>query len=63
VKKRILARQWFRSVDGLNTIVGLEAMSFIRTLVDQGRCRWPDPIYRGHVKSMVSRLESTALYK
>jgi transposase-like protein len=31
VKKRILASQWFRSVDGaLNTIAGYEAMNIIR---------------------------------
>ena len=37
VNKRILASQWFRSVDGaLNTIAGNEAMNIIRT----GPIRW-----------------------
>jgi transposase, IS6 family len=31
VKKRVVASQWFRSVDGaLNTIAGYEAMNIIR---------------------------------
>jgi transposase-like protein len=37
VKKRVVASQWFRSVDGgLNTIAGYEAMNIIR----KGRIRW-----------------------
>jgi transposase, IS6 family len=37
VKKRIVASQWFRSVDGaLNTIAGYEAMNMIR----KGQIRW-----------------------
>jgi transposase-like protein len=38
VKKRIVASQWFRSVDGaLNTIAGYEAMNMIR----KGQIGWP----------------------
>ena len=37
VKKRVVAGQWFRSVDGaLNTIAGYEAMNIIR----KGQIRW-----------------------
>ena len=37
MKKRIMASQWFRSVDGaLNTIAGYEAMNIIR----KGQIRW-----------------------
>ena len=37
VKKRIMAGQWFRSVNGaLNTIAGYEAMNIIR----KGQIRW-----------------------
>jgi transposase-like protein len=37
VKKRIMASQWFRSVDGaLHTIAGYEAMNIIR----KGQIRW-----------------------
>jgi IS6 family transposase len=37
VKKRVVASQWFRSVDGaLNTISGYEAMNIIR----KGQIRW-----------------------
>ena len=37
VKKRIIASQWFRSVDGaLNTIAGYEATNIIR----KGQIRW-----------------------
>jgi IS6 family transposase len=37
VKKRVIASQWFRSVDGaLNTIAGYEAMNIIR----KGQIRW-----------------------
>ena len=37
VKKRIIASQWFRSVEGaLNTIAGYEAMNIIR----KGQIRW-----------------------
>ena len=37
VKKRIVASQWFRSVDGaLNTIAEYEAMNTIR----KGQIRW-----------------------
>jgi hypothetical protein len=37
VKKRVLASQWFRSVNGaLNTIAGYEAMNIIR----KGQIRW-----------------------
>ncbi len=37
VKKRIVASQWFRSVDGaLNTTAGYEAMNIIR----KGQIRW-----------------------
>src|SRR5690348_13552499 len=37
VKKRVVASQWFRSVDGaVNTIAGYEAMNIIR----KGQIRW-----------------------
>jgi transposase, IS6 family len=37
VKKRVVASQWFQSVDGaLNTIAGYEAMNIIR----KGQIRW-----------------------
>ena len=37
MKKRVIASQWFRSVDGaLNTIAGYEAMNIIR----KGQIRW-----------------------
>jgi transposase, IS6 family len=37
VKKRIVASQWFRSVDGaVNTIAGYEAINIIR----KGQIRW-----------------------
>jgi transposase, IS6 family len=37
VKKRVIASQWFRSVDGaLNTIAGYEAINIIR----KGQIRW-----------------------
>ena len=37
MKKRIMAGQWFRSVNGaLNTIAGYEAMNIIR----KGQIRW-----------------------
>ena len=37
VKKRIMASEWFRSVNGaLNTIAGYEAMNIIR----KGQIRW-----------------------
>jgi hypothetical protein len=37
VKKRVVASQWVRSVDGaLNTIAGYEAMNIIR----KGQIRW-----------------------
>ena len=37
VKKRVVASQWFRSVEGaLNTIAGYEAMNIIR----KGQIRW-----------------------
>ena len=37
VKKRVVASQWFRSVDGaLNTIAGYEAINIIR----KGQIRW-----------------------
>lgn len=37
VKKRVVASQWFRSVDAaLNTIAGYEAMNIIR----KGQIRW-----------------------
>ncbi len=37
MKKRVVASQWFRSVDGaLNTIAGYEAMNIIR----KGQIRW-----------------------
>jgi IS6 family transposase len=37
VKKRVMASQWFRSVDGaLNTIAGYEAINIIR----KGQIRW-----------------------
>ena len=37
VKKRVVASQWFRSVDGaLNTVAGYEAMNIIR----KGQIRW-----------------------
>ena len=37
MKKRVVASQWFRSVDGaLNTIAGYEAMNMIR----KGQIRW-----------------------
>ena len=48
VKKRIMASQWFRSVDGaLNTIAGYEAMNIIR----KGQIRWvPKGDVIGHVR-------------
>ena len=37
MKKRVVASQWFRSVEGaLNTIAGYEAMNMIR----KGQIRW-----------------------
>ena len=37
VKRRVVASQWFRSVDGaFNTIAGYEAMNIIR----KGQIRW-----------------------
>lgn len=37
MKKRVVASQWFRSVDGaLNTIAGYEAMNIVR----KGQIRW-----------------------
>ena len=37
MKKRVVASQWFRSVDGaLNTIAGYEAINIIR----KGQIRW-----------------------
>ena len=37
IKKRVVASQWFRSVDGaLNTIAGYEAMNMVR----KGQIRW-----------------------
>ena len=37
MKKRVVASQWFRSVDGaVNTIAGYEAMNIIR----KGQIRW-----------------------
>ncbi len=37
VKKRVVASQWFRSVDGaVNTIGGYEAMNIVR----KGQIRW-----------------------
>ena len=59
VKKRMVASQWFRSVDGaLNTIAGYEAMNMIR----KGRC-WlpktdsvgPDALHRAAVRDRCLR--------
>ena len=47
VKKRIVASQWFRSVEGaLNTIQGYEAMHMIR----KGQIRW---LQKGNVVAQV----------
>lgn len=47
VKKRIVASQWFRSVEGaLNTIQGYEAMHVIR----KGQIRW---LQKGNVIGQV----------
>jgi transposase-like protein len=46
VKKRVVASQWFRSVDGaLNTIAGYEAMNIIARARFAG-CRRPTLLVR-----------------
>jgi transposase, IS6 family len=53
VKKRVAARQWFRSVDGaLNTIAGYEAMNIIR----KGQIRW---LSTGDIVGQVRFIERT----
>jgi transposase, IS6 family len=50
VKKRVVASQWFRSVDGaLNSIAGYEPMNIIST----GQIRWlPKTDTVGQVRSV-----------
>ena len=53
VKKRVVASQWFRSVDGaLNTIAGYEAMNIIR----RGQIRW---LAKGDIVRQVRFIERT----
>ena len=53
MKKRVVASQWFRSVDGaVNTIAGYEAMNIIR----KGQIRW---LPRGEVIGQVRSIERT----
>ncbi len=48
MKKRVVASQWFRSVDGaVNTIAGYEAINIIR----KGQIRWlPKDDIIGHMR-------------
>ena len=53
VKKRVVASQWFRSVDGVvNTIAGYEAMNIIR----KGQIRW---LPKGDIVGQVRFIERT----
>jgi transposase, IS6 family len=53
VKKRVVASQWFRSVDGaLNTIAGYEAVNIIR----KGQIRW---LPKGDVVGQMRFIERT----
>jgi IS6 family transposase len=53
VKKRVVASQWFRSVDGaLNTISGYEAMNIIR----KGQVRW---LPKGDIVGQMRFIERT----
>src|SRR3954453_7961140 len=53
VKKRVVASQWFRSVDGaLNTIAGYEAMNIIR----KGQIRW---LAKGDIVGQIGFIERT----
>jgi transposase-like protein len=53
VKKRVVACQWFRSIDGaLNTIAGYEAMNIIR----KGQIRW---LAKGDIAGQVRFIERT----
>jgi len=53
VKKRVVASQWFRSVDGaLNTIAGYEAMNIIR----KGQIRW---LAKGDIVGQIGFIKRT----
>ena len=54
MKKRVVASQWFRSIDGaLNTIAGYEAMNIIR----KGQIRWlPKADIVGQVRFIATTL-------
>jgi hypothetical protein len=53
VKKRVVASQWFRSVEGaLNTIAGYEAMDIIR----KGQIRW---LAKGDIVGQIGFVERT----
>jgi transposase-like protein len=53
VEKRVVASQWFRSVDGaLNTIAGYEAMNIIR----KGQIRW---LAKGDIVGQARFIEGT----
>ncbi|MEA2874790.1 MAG: transposase, family [Hyphomicrobiales bacterium] len=53
VKKRVVASQWFRSVEGaLNTIAGYEAMNIIR----KGQIRW---LAKGDIVGQTRFIERT----
>jgi hypothetical protein len=53
VKKRVVASQWFRSVDGaVNTIAGYEAINIIR----KGLIRW---LSKGNVVGQTRFIERT----
>lgn len=56
MKKRVVASQWFRSVDGaLNTIACYEAMNMIR----KGQIRWlpkADPVGRCFIERLFGSL-------
>src|SRR3954468_22462490 len=53
VKKRVVASQWFRSVEGaLNTIAGYEAMNIIR----KGQIRW---LAKGDIVGQIGFIKRT----
>ena len=53
MKKRVVASQWFRSVDGaLNTIAGYEAMNIIR----KGQIRW---LAKGDIVGQIGFIKRT----
>ena len=53
MKKRVVASQWFRSVDGaVNTIAGYEAINIIR----KGQIRW---LPKGDVFGQMRFIERT----